>query len=386
MINMSTANIYIHIPFCEKKCNYCDFTSFPLNNKELYEKYSQLIGKELTLKRDSFIWNKIQNIYFGGGTPSLFKASLIENILNSIKEQYEIIENSEITLEVNPGTVTFNDLKAYKDIGINRISLGIQSLNDNYLNFLGRIHNSQEALISIENSLKLFDNVTVDLIWGLPEQRTENIEDDLNILTSFPIKHISTYNLTLEKSVPLYNDMIKGKFKLPTDIYQEKIYFFIHDYLSAKDFIHYEISNFGKKNYLSNHNQDYWKRKPYLGLGVSAHGYDSNSESRTINDSNLNNYINNIENNNLPIINIEHLNKEDIITEEIWLPLRTSRGLKRERLLNYFSKEKIENFEKDFTAIYSDNLLEITDNNWKIPYKNWYKMESVIIKIIEMLL
>ena len=266
-------NSYIHIPFCEKKCNYCDFTSFRFS-EDLNSKYLNYLLREIDIYKKKYDLDEKQNtIYFGGGTPSLLS---IEE-LNRILSNFNYDEHTEITIELNPKTVDKKKLREYKKLGINRLSIGVQSFNDKFLKSLGRIHNSLEAEKIYNDARELgFENISLDLMFSLPTQTLKDLEKDLNKLFLLEPNHFSIYSLIWEEGTKFYQDLVAGKLKETDNELEADMYERIIELAQIKGYKHYEISNFSKQNFESKHNMAYWENRNYLGLGLSAAGYIGN--------------------------------------------------------------------------------------------------------------
>jgi len=288
-------SLYIHIPWCVKKCPYCDFNSHNLPNNLNQEQYINALI--LDLKHDlAYIKNRnLISIFIGGGTPSLFDAKYIGLLLDNINKYINFDNNIEITLEANPGTFNIDKFKSYKQVGINRLSIGVQSFNNNYLIKLGRIHNKDDALNTCNLALDIFNNINIDLMFGLPNQILNDALNDLNLAIKLNVQHISWYQLTIEPNTVFY----KTKPNLPNDDYIFDIYKNGLDLLINNDFKQYEVSAYSKDNYQAKHNLNYWTFGDYLGIGAGAHGKITNEFGkvmRTIKKRNPNNYLSNIGN------------------------------------------------------------------------------------------
>ena len=300
---MKEIGIYIHIPFCKQKCKYCDFVSF--SDKEIYiNDYIECILKEIKSFSEKVELNyingvddlvKINTIYIGGGTPSIISEKYIEKIINEIKDNFNIMKNAEITIEINPGTVNKQKLQKYLEIGINRISLGLQSTDDELLKLLGRVHKYKD----FEEIYKLarevgFKNINVDLMLGLPSQSISVLEKSLDEIISKNPEHISVYSLIVEENTQMFNLVEKGELKLPNENLEREMYWKVKHILEKNGYNHYEISNFAKNGYESKHNTNCWNQCEYIGFGVSAHSYFNNV--RYSNIYNLEKYIENLKN------------------------------------------------------------------------------------------
>ncbi len=306
-------NTYIHIPFCERKCNYCDFVSFSLkssNYKKNISRYISYLKKEIEIyKKILVLTENQQTIYFGGGTPSILTAEEINEILKNFKYG----SRTEITLEVNPKTVNEKKLKEYREIGINRLSIGIQSFNNKILKTLGRIHSSEEAVETYNLARRLgFDNISLDLMFALPKQNKEDLENDLDKLFKLNPEHFSIYSLIWEKGTDFFERLEKGELKATDNDLEAEMYERIIKLAKKNNYIHYEISNFSKKHFESKHNKNYWKNNNYLGLGLSASGYLGNLRYK--NYSSLDEYYKSLDLENFPVNKEE---KEYLTQEEM---------------------------------------------------------------------
>lgn len=265
--------IYIHIPFCERKCNYCAFSSFVMSDKEK-EKYVDFLLEEIrTFARERNEKQKVDTIFFGGGTPSLLPSIMIADILKEIKKNFEVIEDAEVTIECNPNSLTEDKLKVYKDAGINRISIGVQSLNDEDLKFIGRLHDREGAIKAIQLAKRYFENVSCDMLIGLKNMDEEELASEIEILTQLGITHISTYMLQIEKGTVLAEKVKNEPALLPDDDESVGAYEKVVSFLAKKGFVRYEVSNFAKEGFECKHNLKYWSGEDYVGFGSAAHSF-----------------------------------------------------------------------------------------------------------------
>ena len=288
---MKELGIYIHIPFCIQKCYYCDFISFA-NKLEYQKKYIDNLKYEIQAQKNILEKSHITTIYIGGGTPSIIDSKYIVEVLNEIKKcmNVEDYRNAEITIEVNPGAVDIEKLKDYKNAGINRISIGLQSTQDRILKKIGRIHTWEDFNKTYQDVIDVgFENINVDLMIGLPELTINDIKESLDKVIKLSPKHISVYSLIVEENTKMEEFIESGKYILPDEEQERMEYRYVKDYLELNDYEHYEISNFSKKNYHSKHNENCWKQKEYIGFGIAAHSYIDGI--RFSNTENLNNYI-----------------------------------------------------------------------------------------------
>ncbi|MDI9357815.1 MAG: radical SAM family heme chaperone HemW [Phycisphaerales bacterium] len=335
------AGIYIHVPFCKKACNYCNFHFSTKTNKKTT--MVDCLIKEIALQKVFLQNHPIETVYFGGGTPSLLTPIEIERILESIYKNYKINE-PEISLEINPDDVNIADVKQWKLLGINRTSLGVQSFHDEDLQWMNRAHNAQQAQQAIDILLTHHTgNISVDLIYGLPTHDINKWSENIKKVIAYDIPHLSCYCLTVEKKTML-SKMIDNKLVTPlSEEMQVEQFLLLLDFLEHAQYEHYEISNFAKIGFRSRHNSNYWKQMHYLGIGPSAHSY--NGLTRQWNCSNNQLYINAIQNNQIPST-VEQLTEKNKINEYIMTAIRTIEGIDLSYIrLNFFDELyiKIEN-------------------------------------------
>ena len=363
--------IYIHIPFCKKKCYYCDFISY-CNKDEFVDDYIKCLKKEIINFTQKYkdIYD-VTTIYIGGGTPSSIEEKYIKDIIDTIdKNVVKINDVKEITIEVNPGTITKQKLEQYKANGINRISIGLQSTNNKLLEEIGRIHNFDEFLETYNMARKVgFKNINVDLMLGLPNQTINDLSDSVNEIIKLNPEHISIYSLILEENTVLYNLVEQGKLMLPTDELERNMYWYVKNKLELNNYNHYEISNFAKEGYKSKHNWNCWEQKQYVGFGASAHSYLK--DKRFSNIENLEQYINNIENDNIEKNYVIHENQniEDKKKEYMLLGLRKIEGVSIQKFKNKFEDNPIYLFRNELKKLIEENLLEIDGDSIRLTNK-----------------
>tara|TARA_B100001123_G_C15333510_1_gene1032021 strand:- start:1863 stop:2993 length:1131 start_codon:yes stop_codon:yes gene_type:complete len=336
---MESAGIYIHIPFCSVKCIYCDFYSIA-DRENSIPRFINAIVKEIeTCSMDVSNW-KLETIFIGGGTPSLLIGSYIESIIKALERKYDLTMIKEFTIETNPGEAPLERLKDYHSLGINRLSMGVQSLEPNLLKFLTRIHSTDQVFKTYENARSAgFENINFDLIYSIPGQSWEIWERDLLLMLGLKPEHISAYTLTLEKGTELYQYVKKGQVSMPKEDQANEWFLNTHGILKSNGYPAYEISNFARKGMECQHNLHYWRIQPYLAFGPSAHGFDGNS--RWGNVRSLDRYINQIESGNSPISMKESLTQKNLTNELIGFGLRMNEGINLaqipEKYLNQFN-------------------------------------------------
>lgn len=365
---MNTA-IYIHIPFCDHKCIYCDFYS--LVSYDSIDEYLKYLKKEIIYYSSLYSDNRIiDTIFFGGGTPSFMSSSYIGDIIQTISQNFNLSSKAEITLETNPGTVTKESLISFRNVGINRLSIGVQSFDEAELKFLTRIHDKETAINTVQKGADAgFENISIDLIFSLPNQTKKTWEENLNIAASLPIKHISAYSLILEKGTILNKMVLDGKVKMTGENHDAELYRLTMEFFEHNGFKQYEISNFAKENYECRHNLYYWEYKDYLSFGTAAHSFVNGK--RWWNYSSLKKYINEIEQQGNAIRGSEQLESSQMFDELVMLALR-SKGLNLEKAKSfsatwYFEKKQIINsFIKERFLIEKDGILSCTQNGYMI--------------------
>ena len=368
---MKELGIYVHIPFCKQKCYYCDFISYA-NKEEKTKEYVKCIQKEIEIESKKYSKDEyeITTIYLGGGTPSYISALYIENIINVIKLNYNIKDNAEITIEINPGTVNEEKILIYEKIGINRVSIGLQTTNDKLLKQIGRIHTYEEFL----NCYKLvskskIDNINVDLMLALPNQTIEDLEESLQKVINLKPNHISLYSLILEEGTKLEKMVSENIVKLPEEDMEREMYWKTKRILEKNGYNHYEISNFAKEGYKSKHNMNCWSQKEYLGFGVAAHSYVN--RKRYCNINNIEEYVSNIKKgkieNNRTVCEIQ--NKIDEQKEFMMLGLRKIDGIDIQKFKNKFVENPIYVFHKELEKLVNEDLVEIDLDKIKLTNK-----------------
>lgn len=377
---MKEIGIYVHIPFCQKKCKYCDFISFE-NKTDYEEKYVESLKKTIEYSKNQEY--EIDTIYFGGGTPSIIKSEHIVNILKTIRSNYKVQKNAEITIEINPGTVTEKKLLDYKNAGINRISIGLQSTKNEILKNIGRIHTYEQFLECYELVKKVgFYNINVDLMLALPNQTIDNLKDSLLKVIELNPKHISIYSLILEEGTALEKEIKSNLYKLPNENTERKMYYETKRILEENGYNHYEISNFSKKGFESKHNLNCWNQKEYLGFGLASHSYLNNI--RFSNISNLDKYIKNVESGDFTknIIIQEKQNHEDILKEYMMLGFRKIEGISISEFEQKFSINPLFYFRFEISELEKKGLIEVDLDNIKLTSKGLDFANKVFEKFV----
>lgn len=370
--------LYVHIPFCKSKCLYCDFVSFA-NKNDMVERYIECVKKEIiqyatenkTMSEHGlepkFI---VKTIYIGGGTPSYIDEDYIVQIMETIKHNFEVKEDAEITIEVNPGTASKDKLEAYKKCGINRLSIGLQSTQNKILKNIGRIHTYEEFIITYAHAREAkFKNINVDLMINLPGQTLEDVKDSIKRIIKLKPEHISVYSLIVEDNTPIKTLLDMHCLELASDEVERQMYWYVKETLEKHKYHQYEISNFAKEGHESKHNMDCWNQKEYIGVGLNASSFLDNK--RYSNISALEQYITNIEQNemNKNLILEETLNEESKMNEYMMLGLRKIAGVNIQEFKNTFNVNPIVRFCKPLEKLTKEGLVQIDENSIKLTNK-----------------
>lgn len=370
-MNKKELGIYIHVPFCKSKCYYCDFVSFP-NKINAVKAYINALKKEI--KQFDVSNYNVTTIYIGGGTPSYIDEENIKQIFEILNKKLENndtrIQDMEITIEINPGTATIEKLKTYKKLGINRISMGLQSTQDRLLKEIGRIHTYQEFLSTYKMARKVgFNNINVDLMIGLPTQNIEDIKQSLEEVVKLQPEHISVYSLIVEEGTVIEKRLNNEEIELPQEDVERRMYWYVKNYLELQGYLQYEISNFAKKGYSSKHNLNCWRQKEYIGFGVAAHSYIE--DTRFGNIDNLEEYIKNIEENHLEKNRIieEKQTKEDREKEFMMLGFRKTEGISISEFKEKFIDNPLFVYHKELEKLVRQKLIEIDLDNIRLTSK-----------------
>ncbi len=372
IISLKMSGIYIHIPFCKQACNYCDF-HFSTSIKKKDEMVLA-IAKEIKMRKNEFENDVVETIYFGGGTPSRLLISDFRFLISEIKNHYTIYENAEITIEANPDDLSEDYLIELSRIGINRLSIGIQSFFEDDLLMMNRAHNATEAKKCLAMATQYFENISIDLIYGIPNMSNQKWKQNIATALSFGINHISSYALTVEPKTALKKLIETGKIAEPKEEIAAEHFEILVETLEKNGFIHYELSNFGKENYFSKNNSSYWLGKKYIGIGPSAHSY--NGENRSWNVSNNAIYLKAIAENKLPSEN-EILTQTDRYNEYIMTGLRTIWGVSLTKIENDFGEKYLTYLNHQSERFLKDNLLFIENNILKPTKKGKFLCDGI---------
>lgn len=358
------AGLYIHIPFCESKCIYCDFYSMA-NNNHLIDKYINALLVEAVLRKNELNSETLTTVYLGGGTPSLLSITQLSKIVNGLKKVFDFSEVEEFTIEVNPDDVTAYYIQQAKSLGINRVSMGVQSFSDEDLRFINRRHTAKQATDAIHIIKKAgIDNISIDLIYGIPGQNIEIWKNNVDTAISLSVQHISAYTLMYEEGTRLSVMRSLGKITEMDDDVVAAMYDYLVAQLKSNGYTHYEISNFALPGFHSRHNSSYWNLTPYLGLGVAAHSFDGTV--RRFNPSNLKKYLDALGEGNL-CVEVEKITKAEKYDEYVMLRLRTADGIDADELMHRFDEEYYQFFIEKTKPLVSEGSLINENGRYYIP-------------------
>lgn len=366
------SGIYIHIPFCKQACHYCDF-HFSTSMKKKEEMVQALV-KEMQMRKSEFEKEIVETIYFGGGTPSVLSDVELDFLIDAVYANFKVAENPEITLEANPDDLSDERIVGLAGSRINRLSIGIQSFFENDLKMMNRAHNAEEAKKSLETATRYFDNISIDLIYGIPGMTNEMWKQNIETALSFGIPHISSYALTVEPKTALKKLIQTGKVSEPKDEVAQEHFMILVEMLQQHGFIHYELSNFGKPDYFSKNNSAYWLGKKYIGIGPSAHSYDGISRSWNIANNPI--YLKEIEAGKLPG-EVEILTANDRYNEYIMTGLRTIWGVSLNRIQKEFGEEVLQYLQKQSEKFIADGLLAVEKNILKTTPKGKFLADGI---------
>lgn len=380
--------LYVHIPFCEKKCDYCNFVSFCCGNKEK-EKYVSALQNEIEIQGK--IYSKknyvVDTIFIGGGTPTTMLDGQIELITRKIKQCFVVDKNAEVTIECNPNSLTREKLVEFKNCGINRLSIGLQTYNDRLLKLIGRLHTKKQ----FDNSIKLaksfgFDNINVDIMLGLPNQKMSDVKRTIKHLKKLDIQHISAYGLIVEDSTKLKKNLDNNLYSLPSEDIATKMYDWTNKYLKKHKIFRYEVSNFSKVGFECKHNLKYWQDKEYLGLGVVSSSYVENTrwknvDSLAIYQKAFEN-VSKIDLDNLPLEDVEKLDKQSKIEECIMLSLRTAKGIDLQKFQSDFGFDLRVKKQKKIDELVESGFIKIENNFLFCTDVGFKLLNQIILELI----
>jgi len=372
-------SLYFHIPFCKVKCIYCDFYSV-VHRDEQIPQFLRMLLREFRESRPlPERYDTAETVYLGGGTPSMLSGLQLERLLDGIRDVLPLAPDAEITLEANPGEVDRQRLRDYRRAGVNRVSFGLQSFDDHQLELLGRLHRSDQNLPAVAMAREAgFENVSVDLLFHLPDQSLEDFRKDLEQIIALDVEHISIYSLTVERSTPLFQYVQDGRVRMSPDDLDASMYLLLCEEMTAAGYDHYEVSNFSKPGYHSRHNSNYWNGRHYLGYGPSAHSYDGRRRWWNVRD--LSKYLNRMTVSGSPIEAKEVLDKVTLQYEYLLTRLRTSAGVDRADWHRTFGEpfpDTLTTYMAELAGEHPD-WLERTGTGWRLTRRGWLFNDSII--------
>ncbi|MBU4562108.1 radical SAM family heme chaperone HemW [bacterium] len=374
--------LYLHFPFCISKCPYCDFNSYQLKEDNQISSYISALYKEITAYSQKLNKSNIKTIYLGGGTPTILSGVQIYNILEFCKDKFTIDKKAEITIEANPGTLDGEKLKLLIEAGINRLSLGAQSFNNIFLKKLGRIHNTQDIIDSYNLAREIgFSNINIDIMFALPDQTTEDLQDTLKKAVSLKPDHLSLYNLTIKPGTEYYENYKRNTLKLPSEDEEFDMYNWAINFLKENNFEHYEIANFARPHKRSLHNLIYWQNKPYLGIGAGAYSFIRGY--RYMNFKDPEKYIKEVMNDKLPIDHGEKLSLRKRMIETIILGLRTKDGVSYKKYKTRFGINLNDIFSKQIDKLVNLGLLKKVDCKIKLTKRGIFLANTVFREFVD---
>ncbi|MBU1291556.1 radical SAM family heme chaperone HemW [bacterium] len=374
--------LYLHFPFCISKCPYCDFNSYQLKEDNQISSYISALYKEITAYSQKLNKSNIKTIYLGGGTPTILSGVQIYNILEFCKDKFTIEKKAEITIEANPGTLDGEKLKLLIESGINRLSLGAQSFNNIFLKKLGRIHNTQDIIDSYNLAREIgFSNINIDIMFALPDQTTEDLQDTLKKAVSLKPDHLSLYNLTIKPGTEYYENYKRNTLKLPSEDEEFDMYNWAINFLKENNFEHYEIANFARPHKRSLHNLIYWQNKPYLGIGAGAYSFIRGY--RYMNFKDPEKYIKEVMNDKLPIDHGEKLSLRKRMIETIILGLRTKDGVSYKKYKTRFGINLNDIFSKQIDKLVNLGLLKKVDCKIKLTKRGIFLANTVFREFVD---
>jgi oxygen-independent coproporphyrinogen-3 oxidase len=372
--------LYVHIPFCTQKCAYCAFVSHR-SGKQTIQNYFDALLKEVELTSKQYQKKQVDTIYIGGGTPSYVQSEHITKLLNHIKTHFNVLQSAEITIECNPESTTTQKLQAYKEVGVNRLSVGLQSTNDRLLKLLNRAHDSKQFFEVIKQAKQVgFTNISADLILSLPTQKMRDLKRSLKQLKKCNLTHLSVYDLILEEDTPFAHQIKIGKLKQVSEKLSLKMQHYTTNYLTKQGFNRYEVSAFCKTGYESKHNIKYWNLDDYLGLGLAAHS--KIGATRFANASSLKTYLNHLKNNKLAYESKITLTKQDQKEEFIMLSLRKKEGICLKEYETLFSENLLTKKEQVIKQLKNERLIEVKDNLLYATNKGFDVLNLLIAKLV----
>lgn len=372
--------LYIHIPFCIKKCNYCDFCSYP-DMDEYWDMYISAVADELNLKSEEFKDYIVKSVFVGGGTPSLLPPHHIDRIFEAVYKKYKISNDCEISIESNPGTITADKLMIYSSTGINRLSIGLQACQEHLLKKLGRIHSYGDFINAVDLAHKYdINNINADIIFGIPDQTFSDWKETVDNITSLGLTHISCYDLIIEEGT-LFGEMNKkGIIREMDDELNREMYYFAIDYFLSKGYEQYEISNFSKPGYHCRHNMNYWERGEYIGVGAGAHSFTNNRRYANVQD--VLRYIEGVNSKSLILSEDSYITPAEALAEKMILGLRLNKGVDLKMVSEEFGIDVEVKYKKSLELLLEKELINLTDKVVALTKKGFDLANNVFVEFL----
>ncbi len=372
--------VYVHIPFCEQICHYCDFNKVYLKGQPV-EEYVKACEKEMKEAVSQFPYDHIETVYIGGGTPSSLSSQQLEPLLESINQVFLLQKPREYTFEINPGNISDEKLSLLKSAGVNRLSIGVQAFQEDLLKKIGRTHNEKDIYRTIESARRMdFENISIDLMFGLPGQSVANFIESIEKSVELEIPHFSAYSLKVEEKTVFHQLQRKGKLPLPPEDDEVAMYDVLINMLTEQNYHHYEISNFSKNGYESLHNLTYWNNEEYYGIGAGAHGYVSGQ--RYANVGPIKKYINNVHSQGRPLLESHVVSTAEKMEEEMFLGLRKLEGVSISQFQSRFNKDPFEIFGNNIERLKSEGLLKVEDDRISLTKNGLFVANEVFEKFL----
>ncbi len=376
---MKELGIYIHIPFCVKKCKYCNFPSYP-NMEEFQDEYIKALCEEIDINKDKYRKYSVTTVFIGGGTPSHLMAGGIATILSKLRQSFSIAEDAEISIEANPNSISLEKAYEWKNSGVNRVSVGLQTCKNNLLKLIGRVHTKQDYVKAMKTLQAVgFDNINTDLMLGLPAQKQSDVKVTLKYVVKNGCTHVSAYTLILEEGTPLYSEVQSGKVKLPKEEKVLAMYDYTKKHLEESGFERYEISNFAKPNKECRHNKNCWKMVDYVGFGAGAHSFVNGV--RFSNFDTIPEYLSKLKDGSA-VETKETLSNQELFEEEVMLGLRLKEGISLSAIKDKYNIDLLK-IKKDVIYKYIDiGLLQLTDNTLSATNAGFKVLNKLILDIV----
>lgn len=381
-IEESPRALYVHIPFCKSRCFYCDFTTYvaPTSEMEVYALHLEEEVRRTAAASDV----PLSSVFFGGGTPTRLPSPLLKRLLKSIWTHFDVAADAEVTMEANPGSVHLEQLKMLRDCGVNRISFGAQSFSDRLLMTLGRLHDARaiEQSVSVASQAG-FSNVSVDLMFGLPDQHVSDVRESVLRAVSTGVQHVSAYWLKVEDGTPFARWQSEGNLHLPGEDEEADMYELVRDLLTSAGFRHYEISNFAQSGFEARHNLVYWRNQPYFGVGAGAHGWVG--DCRLVNVKSLVSYANRIQRGDMPWDEVNHVSRAEAMETTMMLGLRLAEGVSERDFEERYGLRLDAVFGDVLRNLESRQWLEKCHGSWRIPHALWPVSNEIVEKFVDVL-